>query len=120
MKISSFQGYVSNAKKTNKKLIELTHGVILNLSDKIEFKISYNVPFYKFYKSLCYINQAKKGIYVGFMKGKELSNEKGYLSMGKRKSIAIYQIFEVEDVLKPEFTEILMEAMILNEYLYKK
>ena len=65
MKVTSFSGYVTNAKKSNKKLIELTHRLILDLSDKIEFKISYDVPFYKYYKSLCYINQAKKGIYVG-------------------------------------------------------
>jgi hypothetical protein len=83
-------------------------------------KIRYKIPFYDHYSWICYLNPIKNaGIELAFVQGKELSNEQRLLEARDRKQIMGIRIYSIETIPEQAITEIVQEAMLLDEYLRK-
>lgn len=92
--------------------------LILDVAPQVEEKINFTVPFFYFRGPFCYLSPKFDGVYIGLVKGYQLSNEQGILETKNRKfirSIHFYSLAEVQE--KEEVVrQVLNEAAILNEY----
>ncbi len=95
---------------------------ILDLAPGIKETISYKIPFFNFYGSLCYLNPTEEGVDFGFTKGYELHGDNGMLEAKGRKRVktvtfhSIAELEENEEIIR----RLLNEAAILNEFRFKR
>ena len=79
-------------------------------------KIRYGIPFYYRKSWVCYLNPIKPdGIDMVYLRGKELSNAQGLLDDTGRKQVAGIKIFNIAQFSFSSLTEILNEALLLDE-----
>ena len=76
-----------------KRMTEILRTIILDTLPQCKEKLSYNVPFYKLRKRICFIwpsaipwGNVKEGVMLGFTNGSQLTDD-GYLEKGERKSV---------------------------------
>ena len=101
------------------RLRELVHECIPGVKEKLSFQ----VPFFKKRKGICYIwpgavswgKKTKEGVEFGFQYGNLLADEAGYLEHGKRKQISSKRFFSVEDINEDILREYLFEAAEIDE-----
>lgn len=95
--------------------------LILNVGPHVQEKISYNVPFFYFHGPLCYLSPKFDGVYIGFVRGHELSNEQGLLEIKDRKYIRSIHFHSLAELGEMDYAirQILNEAAILNEHYYQ-
>jgi hypothetical protein len=86
-------------------LLALRH-LIKDCIPHIKEKLSYNVPFYRYSKSICYIwpgsvpwgNVTFSGVQFGFTRGHLLADELKYLEIGNRKYIRTKKFQSIADI----------------------
>ena len=106
------------------RLRELVYECIPGIKEKLSFQ----VPFFKKRKGICYIwpgavpwgKKTKEGVEFGFQYGHLLADEAGYLEHGKRKQVFSKRFFSVEEINEDILREYLFEAAENDEMNYKK
>ncbi len=79
-------------------------------------KIRYKVPFYYQRSWICYLNPIKPdGIELAFLRGNELSNERGMLEAHGRKQVKGLRFYSLEEISEETARESLQEALILDK-----
>jgi hypothetical protein len=110
--------------------------LILEAEPRLIEKYNYWVPYYSRHKLVCFIwpvsapnaptakNQKKDGTLVslGFNYGNKLSNAQGLLLSEGRKQVYIIRIKSIQelDKIEKQITEIILEAVMLDESMKKK
>jgi hypothetical protein len=93
------------------------------MPDAIE-KLSFNVPFYKRHKTVCFIWPASvfwgskktyEGVRFGFANGYLMQDEIGYLNKGDRKQIYWRDFTSVSEIDVSLLRAYLFEAMIIDD-----
>lgn len=120
--MTGVQDYIASRPRSQAQIMSVLRNLVLDIGIHVQEKVSYNVPFFYFHGPLCYISPTFDGVYVGFVRGHQLSNEHGLLETKKRKyirSIHFYSLAELEE--KEERVRYLLnEAAILNEYYFQQ
>ena len=101
------------------RLRELVYECIPGIKEKLSFQ----VPFFKKRKGICYIwpgavswgKKTKEGVEFGFQYGNLLADEAGYLEHGKRKQVYSKRFFSVGDINEDILREYLFEAAEIDE-----
>ena len=97
------------------ELRHLVHECIPDVNEKL----SYNVPFFKRNRNVCFIwpasipwgNVPKEGVQLGFTSGHLINDFADYLTMGTRKNVAVKIFFSPEEI-EPELVKAcLFEAL---------
>ncbi|MCB0534398.1 MAG: DUF1801 domain-containing protein [Lewinellaceae bacterium] len=90
-------------------------------------KFGYGVPYYHQYSRICFMYPAsfpysgqQVGVAIGFTRGHLLSNAQGLLDLGDRKEVAYVSLLQQKDILEETLLEILHEAVLLDEDLYRE
>ena len=87
-------------------------------------RLSYNVPFYKKHKGVCFIwpgavkwgsKRMYEGVRFGFNLGTSLIDEHGILNKGDRKSVAYFDVQDLRNLPVDILKSYLYEAAILDE-----
>ncbi|MBX2929040.1 MAG: DUF1801 domain-containing protein [Saprospiraceae bacterium] len=79
-------------------------------------KIRYKIPFYYRKSWVCYLNPIKgRQVELVFIRANELSNEQGLLDFQGRKQVAGIVFASVTDIPDEAVTEIIAEALLLDE-----
>ncbi|GJM30096.1 MAG: hypothetical protein DHS20C17_27310 [Cyclobacteriaceae bacterium] len=79
-------------------------------------KLRYGIPFYYKKSWICYLNPIKnQGVELAFTRANELSNEQGLLMSNGRKQVAGIAIYNINDLDIPLLTQVLSEALLLDE-----
>ena len=80
-------------------------------------KIRYKIPFYDRKSWICYLNPGKKenDVELCFIRGNELSNLQGILEAKNRKQVRGLTFSSIEQIPKESLTEIIQEAILLDE-----
>jgi hypothetical protein len=85
---------------------------------------AYGAPCYALKKRVCSAclpcSGLKNGVKLGFSQGHRLSKQNGLLDMGGRKEVAYIYLSTLGDVLREETLEILHEAVISDNELFKE
>lgn len=90
-------------------------------------KFGYGVPYYHRRSRVCFMYPASfpysgqaAGVAFGFARGHLLSNEQGLLEMGARKEVGYIHLLTEKDIRENELLEMLHEAALLDEELYRE
>lgn len=106
------------------KIVNVLRQLVLDcMPDAIE-KLSFNVPFYKRYKMVCFIWPASvlwgkkkmyEGVRFGFTNGYLMQDENKYLNKGDRKQIYWRDFISVKDINIDVLKSYLYEAIMLDD-----
>jgi hypothetical protein len=97
------------------RVVDRLRSVILDTAPGVTEHLKYGVPYYRYSKAFCYISvRKKKDVYVGIIKGSELSNDEGLLS---GEDLKVVRHFEIKDKLSEteenNLYSVLQEALML-------
>lgn len=114
--------FISAKPSPQKEILIALRNIILAAHPFMEEKIRYGVPFFDYLGAMCYLSiPAKKNyVYIGFIHGKDLSNEQGILETKERKQIRSISYFSVEEMKEELLREVLQEAILWNEIKHKE
>lgn len=94
--------------------------ILLNLHPAIEEHYKWGLPYYTLIKGMAYIHYNRKaGLYLSFLKGKDLIDENQILQ-GQEKLVRKYYVHRQKDLHHPEFYALLQQAIDLNLSVYGK
>ena len=101
--------------------------ILENFPDLRE-KFGYGVPYYHRFSRIFFMypasfpssGQPEGVVALGFARGHLLSNEQGLLDMGKRKEVGYVLLRSPKDVRNEALLELLHEAVLLDEDLYRE
>jgi hypothetical protein len=111
------------------KIVLLLRSIVLNCIPDVVEKLSYNVPFYKRNKNICFIWAASvtwgnkktyEGVRFGFTEGYLLQDEIGYLEKGNRKQVYWKTFADVKQIDIDLLKAYLCEAVEIDIELKKK
>jgi hypothetical protein len=116
------QSYIANRPPSQGQIMTVLRSFILDLGPHVQEKISYTVPYFYFRGPLCYLSPKFDGVYIGFVRGHQLSNEQGLLDTNNRKFIRSIHFYSLADLEEKEeqIRQILNEAAILNEVHFRQ
>lgn len=107
--------FISEKEGEQQVVLDFLHNLLIGFPE-VEDKIRYKVPFYYRKTWICYLNPLKAGgVELAFIRANELSNESGILDFKNRKQIAGITINKVEDIPMESLSELIMEALLLDE-----
>ncbi len=116
--MNEVQNYISSRPRTQAEIMSVLRSMVLDTGPHVQEKISYTIPYFYFHGPLCYLSPKLDGVYIGFARGHQLSNEEKLLETNKRKfvrTITFHSLAELEEK-EEELRKTLNEAAILNEY----
>jgi len=113
---------ISEQPDPQREIMTILRSWILDLGPHTQEKLSYKIPYFSFYGTLCYLNPHEEGIDLGFTKGYELTDDQKILESKGRKQVKTVTFHSVAELEENEETirHILNEAAILNEYRFKR
>jgi hypothetical protein len=92
-------------------------------------KLSWNIPTYSMYKSICFIWPAAvkwgakntySGVKLGFMHGNLLHPANNYFELGNRKMVSIRTFQSIKEIDVAIVTATLLEAMFVDQQFSNK
>jgi uncharacterized protein YdhG (YjbR/CyaY superfamily) len=120
--MNSVQEFIAEQRPTQKQIMSVLRGWILDLGPHTTEKISYKVPCFYFYGPLCKLKPTADGVDLGFTQGASLSRDHKLVEKRGQKnagSIRFHSLAELEE-REEELRAILNEAAILNQYLFNQ
>ncbi len=106
------------------KVVEVLRQLVIDCIPNATEKISFNVLYYKRYKTICFIWPAsilwgkKKtygGVRFGFANGNLMQDEIGYLNKGTRKQIYWKDFDSIKDINIDLLRSYIFEALIIDD-----
>lgn len=110
------------------EIVDALRELVFTTVDGIEERLSFNVPFYKLRKGICYIwpgavswgNKTWDGVEFGFNYGYLLADEVNYLDRGKRKQVYNKRYYSPKEINRELLSAYLLEAAELDEMMYRE
>jgi hypothetical protein len=99
--------------------------IVLQSAPDFEEKFSYGVPYYFRHRRVTCIWPAssaggpRKGVFIGFCRGNQMSNEQCIIEMGNRKRFGLIRYFDVREINEGVLMELLQEAIMIDEEVWK-
>ncbi len=110
-------------------ITEYLRNIVFEAIPNCSEKLSYNVPYYRVKKSICFIWPASitwgtkatyEGVRFGFTSGNLLADEAGILEKGNRKQVYWIDFKDIQSIPKSTIKAYLHEAALLDELGVKK
>jgi len=104
-------------------IVDVLRKLILDTLPGIEERLSFNVPFYRMKKDICFIWPASilwgkkktyEGVRLGFSYGHVLQDEIGYLNKGNRKQVSWRDFGDAKEVDRDLIRMYLYEAISIH------
>lgn len=112
-----------------RKIVDKLRKIIFDCAPEAVEKLSYNVPFYKQHRNVCFIwpstvlwgkTKTYSGVRLGFSNGYLLNDEIQYLQKGKRKQV-YWRDFTSTGEIDPDLLKsYIFEALSIDKNLQKK
>jgi|GEM_PF-417572 hypothetical protein len=111
----SVDDYIEMLPEEKSIIAQKIRDIILTTIPGVAEKISFKIPFYRYYGMFMYMNQVKTGIEVAFLRGKDLTELFPRLDQKNRKIVASIIITRKEDIATTQLVEIIATAAAWNE-----
>lgn len=99
------------------KIVEALRNLVYGCIPQVKEKLSYNVPFFRVRKTICFIWPGSvpwggtfEGVQFGFTYGHLLTDEKNYLEAGKRKYVRTRTFKSLKEIDFDQLRTLLFEA----------
>jgi hypothetical protein len=104
-------------------IVERLRDLVLECIPDVEERLSFNVPFYRRHKAICFIwpgavpwgSKTWKGVEFGFNYGSLLADEANYLERGKRKQVFSRRFYTLEEINEDLLRAYILEAAEIDE-----
>ena len=104
------------------EIVQALRGMIYECLPEISEKLSYNVPFFKLRKNVCFIWPGSvpwggifEGVQFGFTRGHLLTDPNGYLETGSRKFVRTKNFKSLKEIGFDKLSELLFEAALVDK-----
>ncbi|MEQ8304170.1 MAG: DUF1801 domain-containing protein [Cyclobacteriaceae bacterium] len=111
---------------TERRITQKVREIILECGPRLREKLSYGVPYYSQHRRVCFIwpssiaNGPVGGLTtIGFCHGTRLSNKHRLLSTNGRKQVSTMALHSVHQIDEIALKETIIEALLLDESLFK-
>ncbi len=102
-------------------MVKALRALVYECIPEIKEKLSYNVPFFRLHRNICFIwpgsvpwGSTFEGVQFGFTKGHLLADEEEYLDAGKRKYVRIRTYQALADIDFEKLRLLLFEAQLID------
>lgn len=109
------EAYILDLEPERREIAMLLRDLIMASAPGVEEQFKWKVPFYGFRGALCYINNRKQGLDLGFLQGYLLSDPCGVLQDRGTKQVRHLLLTQKEQLFSESFQQILQEALMQNE-----
>lgn len=120
----SLEEFLEYLPQDERSITDKLRNLVLDTLPEIDERLSFNVPYYRLRKDICFIWPASilwgklksyEGVRFGFTYGHLLQDESHYFTLGNRKQVT-YRDFTSSREIDPELIKsFLFEAAILDE-----
>ena len=109
-------------------IVERLRELIFECIPGVEERLSFNVPFYRKYKGICFIwpgavswgSKTWEGVEFGFNYGSLLADEANYLEKGSRKQVFSKRFFSTDEINEELLRAYLLEAVEIDELMERE
>ena len=110
------------------KIVEFLRNLVFNCTLNCIEKLSYNVPFYKLNKNICFIwpasvlwgkTKSYNSVRPGFTNGYLMQDEIGYLDKGDRKQVYCKDFTNIREIEVDVLKSYIFEAAMIDQQLKK-
>ena len=99
--------------------------LVLECVPDVEERLSFNVPFYRRYRGICFIwpgaiawgSKTWPGVEFGFNYGNLLTDAAGWLDKGQRKQVYVKRFYSLREIPEDLLRAYLLEAVEVDELL---
>ncbi len=111
------------------KIVNYLRKIVLDCLPGVVEKLSFNVPFYKRHKSICFIwpssvlwgkTKNTEGVRIGFSTGYLLEDTENYLDKGNRKQVYTKDFVQLEDIDEQQLRMFLFQALEIDKQFKSK
>jgi hypothetical protein len=106
--------YMEALPELQKELAEKVRSLILDNVPGVLEKLSYKMPFYHYCGMLLFMHHVKDGIYIAFMRGKDLVWEFPQLERKQRAIAASVTIRNKRDIVEKQVEQLIIAAAAWN------
>lgn len=129
VKFQSVAAFLAFLPPEELEVVEFLRQLIYDCIPDASEKLSYNVPYFKRYKTICFLwpgsvlwgkKQSYTGVRFGFTQGHLLSNELGYFKLEGRKQVAWRDFQSIEEIDVELLQMYIYEAAVIDEGWQRK
>jgi len=125
---SSVEEFLEYLPEDELRVVQRLRALVLDTLPGITEKLSFNVPFYRKHKTICFIwpgavawgGARQEGVRMGFANGHLLDNELNFLELGNRKTVAYHDFRKLSDIDEDIVKVYLQDAWELDLKEYQK
>src|SRR5688500_2075861 len=108
------------------KIVEFLRNLVFICIPECTEKLSYNVPFYKVNKNICFIwpasvlwgkTKSYNGVRLGFSNGYLMHDEIGYLDKGARKQVYYKDFTDIREIEVDILKSYIFEAAMIDQLI---
>jgi len=124
--MQSVDDFFHDLPKEEKAIALRLREIILQAAPDFKEEFSYGVPYYFRHRRVTCIWPASsaggpsKGVFIGFCRGNEMSNEQGIIEMGNRKRFGLIRYYDVKEINEDVLMELLQEAIMVDEEVWRR
>ncbi len=111
--MKSVDDFILKRDVSQRKVLNYLRQLIKSISPEIREEFKWKVPYYSYRGNLCYLNERKGTVEIGFARGKELS--KRSILSGDGKEVRHIKYTAAHEPDEETVIEVIKEAMYLNE-----
>lgn len=109
-------------------IVEPLRQLVFECIPGVEERLSFNVPFFRKFKSICFIwpgavpwgSKTWEGVEFGFNYGSLLADEVGYLERGLRRQVFSKRFFLPDEINEELLRAYLSEAVEIDELMHRE
>lgn len=124
----SFSELIGFLPENQLEIFEQLRFLVLDTLPSVQERLSYNVPFYRIHKGICYIwpgavswgSKILDGVEFGFNYGYLLADEANYLDRGNRKQVYNKRFMSPDEINEDLLRAYLIEAAEIDEMMYRE
>lgn len=126
IKFRTVEEFLNFLPENELKIVKVLRQLVLDSIPNVIEKLSYNVPYYKVTKNICFIwpssvlwgkKQTYEGVRFGFTNGYLLQDEIAYLDKGDRKQVYWKDFKEIKEIDIDLLKSYIFEAVMIDEQL---
>ncbi len=110
------------------EIVETLRELVFTTIDGVKERLSFNVPFYRLHKSICYIwpgavswgSKTSLGVEFGFNYGSLLADEANYLERGSRQQVYNKRFLAPQVINAELLSAYLLEAAEIDEMMQRE
>jgi hypothetical protein len=111
------------------KIVERLRGLVFECLPGVSENLSYNVPFYRHHRNICFIwpasvlwghRKSYDGVRLGFTRGYLMGDDAKYLQKGNRKQVYWKDFRDITEIDVEILRSYIFEAILIDEQLTAK